>query len=271
MSLKYLIVSYTHLLDGKPTTLGGPAIALKKYLGDKADCIWQPIPIGKPAYYYFLLKLRDIWLVLTNRRVADVYIGVEALNALLGRILGYSKVIYWNLDYSPSRCRLWHWLDKLAIKYSDEVWTLSERGYKTVPIGYWKDNWVEQYKRDPNGIVYIGLLQDMQGVEQLVFGGTILPQWNITIIGTGKDEDKYKLMAKDYKNIKFTGLISDDEARKIMKKNTWGWAYYHPLNPTHKTTPPTKPITYYSCGLKVLGDEPKDPKTWEEIFKNLVS
>ena len=263
---KYLLVSYTHLLNGKPTTLGGPAVALSEYLGNKAYCIWQPISINKPIWYYAILKIRDIFLVLLKHKPAKVYIGVESINALLGKLLGYKKVIYWNLDYSSSRWWVWHLFDKIAIKLSDEVWTLSPRGYKTVPIGYWKKR-QKKVKRDKKGVVYIGLLQDMQGVEGLIWFGLLNPSLNITIIGSGKDEKKYKEMSKYALNIKFTGVISDEEAVSIMMKNTYGWANYHPLNPTHSTTPPTKPVTYISCGLKVWGDFNEPVYTWDKIFK----
>lgn len=267
-SSKYLIASYTHRLNGKHTTLGGPAVALAKYLGRKAYCIWQPIEPNKPQWYYWLMKLRDIWLVVMLHKPAKVFIGVESVNALLGKLLGYKKVIYWNLDYSPSRGWVWLLMDRLAIRYADEVWTLSERGYKTVPIGYWKI--YKSKKRDPVGIVYIGLLQDGQGVEGLLWYARMTPEINVTIIGTGKDETKYKRLAT--KNVKFTGLISDKEARKIMLANTYGWLYYHKDNPTHKTTPPTKPVTYFSCGLIQLTDEhPYNCSKWKDIFKYVLN
>jgi hypothetical protein len=206
--------------------------------------------------------------VLAKHKPAKVYIGVESVNALLGKILGYKKVIYWNLDYSPYRGWVWLALDRLAIKLADEVWTLSERGYKTVPIGYWKV--YKSRKRDPLGIVYIGLLQDMQGVEGLLWFARMRPDVNVTLIGTGKDEAKYKRIAT--KNVTFTGILSDEEARKVMLRNTYGWLYYHPDNPTHKTTPPTKPTTYFTCGLIQLTDEhPYNIYQWKDIFKYALS
>jgi hypothetical protein len=264
MQFKYSIVSYTHLLNGKPTTLGGPAVALAKYLGKKAYCIWQPIPVNKPTWFYALLKIRDIFLVLLKHKPSEVYIGMESVNALLGKLLGYKKVIYWNMDYSPRRHLIWNILDMLAIRYCDEVWTLKERGVgKVVPIGCWFHeikrlpfDRIEQY-----GIVYIGLLQDGQGVGMMIETLKDMNLW-ITIIGAGKDEARYKEMAKGYPNIKFTGLISDKKAQEIMCKNAYGWAVYHPDNPTHKTTRPTKPMTYASCGLVTIDELPID---WGEL------
>jgi glycosyltransferase involved in cell wall biosynthesis len=259
MSYKYCVASYTHFLKGKHTTLGGPAVALSKYLGKKAYFIWQPIPAVCPVRLAFFLKIRDIWLVLAKHKPAPCFIGVEALNALLGRFLGYSKVIYLNLDYSPTRGRVWSFFDRLAIKYADEVWVLKDRGLpkqKIVPIGCWfkEIKRLPLRQRDKRGIVYIGLLEEMQGVGMLIEAFNEIPDARLTIIGTGKDENKFKKMADS--RVKFTGLISDKEAQKILCKNIMGWAVYHPDNPTIKTTAPTKPITYASCGLIVLNNLP---------------
>jgi hypothetical protein len=186
---KYCIVSYTHLLNGKHTNLGGPAQHLAKYLGSDAYCIWQPITLNKPTWYYGLLKLRDIWLVLTKHKPAEVYIGVESINALLGKLLGYKKVIYWNMDYSPRRQFIWNFLDMLALRYCDEVWTLKDRGVGTVvPIGCWFSEIDRNRPRIKDSIIYIGLLQDGQGLMELLK----IKDREIAIIGTGKDEENIR-------------------------------------------------------------------------------
>jgi hypothetical protein len=272
-SLEYLITSYTHILNGKHTNLGGPAQHLARYLGSRAYCIWQPIPIGKPNWVYGLLKLRDIFLVLLKHKPAKTYIGVESLNCLLGRILGYKRVIYWNMDYSATRGRIWAYLDHLACRWADEVWVLKDRGLlkqKVVPIGAWIKEIDLTKPRNPNGVVYIGLLEDMQGVGiMLKLFQNKSQKWNITIIGTGKDEKKYK--ALNLPNVRFTGVLSDEEAQDIMLRNTYGWAWYHPDNPTIKTTMPTKIVTYLSCGLKVITNiDYEEPRDWSEIFKEVV-
>src|SRR5574343_1911844 len=167
MYRKYCIISYTHILQVKHTTLGGPAVALAKYLGDKAYCIWQPIPVGKRMWVYYFYKIRDIFLVLTRFRVCHTCVSVESINALLGalgRKLGvFQKVIYWNYDYSPNRGKLWLFLDRLAIKLADEVWVLKERGIKgskVVPVGCWYDEIKRVSPKEQKGFVYIGLLED---------------------------------------------------------------------------------------------------------------
>jgi hypothetical protein len=276
MSLEYLIVSYTHFLNGKHTNLGGPAQHLAKYLGNRAYCIWQPIPIGKPNWVYGLLKIRDILVTLCLIRKARVFVGIESLNAIVGAVgrkLGlFQKVIYWNLDFGPKRGVIWHFLDKLAIKYADEVWVLKDRGLtnqKVVPIGCWLKEIDLTKPRNPNGVVYIGLLEDMQGVGLLMTQAMFHRELDYTVIGTGKDEKSYKSIGLP--NVWFTGVLDDESAQRLMCNNTYGWAWYHPDNPTIKTTMPTKIVTYLSCGLKPITNiDYEEPRDWSEIFKEVV-
>lgn len=120
---KIMIASYTHVVNGEHTTIGGPALALKGYLYSRVKklvCIWQPMPISdnlsilvddfedgniarifrllvpnwpigrnKPiSFIYIILKLRDIFSIfvalLIFRTRFDIFIGAEALNASVG-------------------------------------------------------------------------------------------------------------------------------------------------------------------------------------------
>jgi len=120
---KVMIVSYTHIVNGEHTTIGGPALALKGYLYNRVKnlvCIWQPLPISdtlsilvdefkdgkivrtfrlpipnwpigrkKPiSFIYIILKLRDILSIFISilifRTRFDIFVGAEALNASIG-------------------------------------------------------------------------------------------------------------------------------------------------------------------------------------------
>lgn len=284
MSQKYLIVSYTHLLDGKHTNLGGPAQHLAKYLGKKATCIWQPIPAVCPPWLACMLKIRDIWLFLAHARPARVAVCVEAINAIVGACLRkiglFYRVVYWNMDYSPTRGRIWCFFDRLAIHFADEVWVLKDRGLpkqKIVPIGCWyKEIKRVSPKKQKGIIVYIGLLEDMQGVGMLMHIACKRPKMCYTLIGTGRDENKYKNMGLP--NVTFTGLLGDKEAQEVLSKHKWGWDIYHPDNPTIKTTLPTKPMTYMSCGVIPLSKDWTRKQClayarkhdWGKIFKEVL-
>jgi glycosyltransferase involved in cell wall biosynthesis len=124
---KVIITSYTHIINGVYTTIGGPALAVKNYLlANRIKClvcIWQPLPIsdtlstieevfenGKQvkkgklyvlnwpfgrkkeiSLIYILLKARDvistIYFALKLKGRFDIFIGVESLNAIIGVLL----------------------------------------------------------------------------------------------------------------------------------------------------------------------------------------
>lgn len=123
---KAIIASYTHIMNGAYTTIGGPALAIKDYLKNKVKrltCIWQPLPISdtlstieevfengkqvkKRKFYvfnwpfgrkkeisliYVLLKARDvistIYFVLKLKGRFDIFIGVESINTIIGVLL----------------------------------------------------------------------------------------------------------------------------------------------------------------------------------------
>jgi glycosyltransferase involved in cell wall biosynthesis len=130
---KIIIASYTHIANGIYTNLGGPALAVKKYLLAKKikclACIWQPVPISdslsaieevfkegkevvKRKFYvvnwpfgrekaisliYILLKARDIistfYFSLGLRSRFDIFIGVESLNTIIGIFLREMRLV----------------------------------------------------------------------------------------------------------------------------------------------------------------------------------
>ncbi|MCX5713517.1 MAG: glycosyltransferase [Candidatus Omnitrophica bacterium] len=130
---KVIIASYTHISHGAYTTIGGPALTVKKYLlANKIKClvcIWQPVPISdtlstieevfengkeviKRKFYvvnwpfgrkkaisliYVLLKFRDIISTLTFsfglRGSFDIFIGVESLNTIIGILLRRIRLV----------------------------------------------------------------------------------------------------------------------------------------------------------------------------------
>ena len=152
------------------------------------------------------------------------------------------------MDYSPTRGLVWGLFDRLARHYADEIWVLRDRGLpkqKVVPIGCWY--YEIKRSRQKGGIVYIGLVEEMQGVGLLMKQARNNSLLCYTIIGVGKDLERYKAMK--LKNVKFLGLLSDKDAQKELSKHSVGWDNYHPNNPTIKTTLPTKPMTYMSCGV----------------------
>ncbi len=324
---KVIIASYMHIKGGRYTTIGGPGLALKAYLKGRVKelaCVWQPMPISDTlsiiievnkkgslekrlkipfpnwpfgrkktiSFIYLVTKARDVISVylsmLKLRKKFDIFVGVEALNALAGvtlRKLGLvKKVIYYNLDYGIERFpiplinRAFHFLDKMAVNNADVTWCLSqemlierekkgiknnkERPQVVVPIG--KD--FKNIKRLPfekikrKNIVYLGVLEELQGIQLIIdsFSDILkqVPDATFSIIGSGNYEDDLKRMVSERhleSHIKFMGLLSDEEAEDMMCKSAVGVApYVDDPDSNTRYTEPTKPKTYLGCGLPVL-------------------
>lgn len=320
---RIVIASYTHIIKGEFTTIGGPGLALKNYIKDRAEylmCIWQPMPIsdtlsiivekceqGKNintlrlpvinwpfgrkkaiSFIYIFLKLRDIFSVLfiiILRNEFDIFIGVEALNALVGvflRKLGVvKKVIYYNLDYGKNRFpvpllnSIFHFLDRLAVGYADATWCLSEQMIRerkkkgvinknqiVVPIGieFSRIKRLSLEAIDRKSIVYLGVLMEQQGVQLLVEAFPEVlnnnPEVKLSIIGSGEFELNLRKMVEEYgleDRIKFTGIVSDEEVERLLCSSYIGVApYWDDPYSNKRFTEPTKPKTYLACGLPVV-------------------
>lgn len=324
---KVIIASYTHILKNKFTTIGGPGIALRSYLANhsrKLVCIWQPLPMSDTlavrieifenslltrtikvpvinwpfgrkkfiSFIYLVLKLRDISSVflffILYRDKFDIYIGVEAVNTLLGiffKKLGLvKKVIYYNLDYGRNRFPnfllnfAFHSLDKLAINHADYSWNLCKNMIEerenigaikknapvhiVVPIGvnFYGINRLPLERINKKSLVYLGTLNPQQGVQLIIeaFPEILkkIPDASLLIIGSGEFEQNLKRMVDMLgirENVRFTGIISDEEAEKFLCQAAIGIApYLDEAFSNKRYTEPTKPKTYLACGLPVI-------------------
>ncbi len=319
------IVSYTHMMCGNSTKLGGPALALKDFLKTrvaKLTCIWQPLPIsdvldaiaeiyeqgtvrryrlwipnwrwdkeGDVTLLYFLLKLRDIfatlYFVLRFRKKSDYFIGVEALNALLGllfrRVGLVTRVIYYNLDYGEIRFKnkilngVFHTLDRLAAQHSDCIWNLSSEMAKaretklgatlnvpqiTVPIGtdFERIDRLPIERIERNTVVYLGVLAEKCGVPLILDAFSEIVRRHslakFVVVGGGPLENELRAQAAALDladRIEFTGRISDEMVERTLCKCAIGIApYLADPDSTKKFTDVTKPRMYLTCGLPVV-------------------
>ncbi|MDI6892105.1 MAG: glycosyltransferase [Actinomycetota bacterium] len=340
---RVVISSYTHIKNGTYTKLGGPALALKDFLKNRAQkllCVWQPLPISDTlcgvaeiyeksesplkiwkfpvinwpfgrqkeiSFIYIVLKLRDIlctiYFVLRSRQRFDLFIGVEALNVIVGiflrKIRIVKKVLYYSLDYGEVRFKnrilnfIFHALDKFAVYHADCVWNLSpamaeareKRGILrgenapqiTVPIGtdFERINRLSVESIDRTCVVYLGVLSEKQGVP-LIFEALRdivrkVPTAKLVIIGVGSLEGQLKSVTKGEGfegKVEFFGLLEDDrKIEKLLARCSIGLAPYFPdPNSTKKFTDVTKPKMYLACGLPVVIT--KVPPIAKEIEEN---
>lgn len=246
---------------------------------------------GKHAssFYYAINFFSTLLYFIKLHKKVDLFVGVDGLNSLCGlllRKLGIAKtVVFYVIDYVPNRFangllnRLYHWIDKICVKYCDCVWNLSpkmidereKRGLPKekcapqiiVPIG---TNF-KTIQRLPlpsierRTIAYLGALLKKQGVQLVIevlpdiiksFPGT-----KLVIIGTGEYEPELKKMVLSYglqDHVKFFGEIKNHEdVEKLLSRCAIGVApYVQDSDNFTKYTDPAKPKVYAACGLPIV-------------------
>jgi len=219
----------------------------------------------------------------------DVFFGVDPLNAVAGIILRrigrVRKVIFYGIDFVPKRFTnplinvFFHYFEKIAVKYSDEVWNVSPRisegrkkylgidskkyVQKTVPIGIGKIIRKKSYKVH-HTLIFIGHLLEKQGLQLVIdsFPNILkkLPDIKLTIIGGGEYENELKKQVKRLNlenSVNFLGWIDSREKISVeMQKSDMGIACYKPeknkLSNFTYYADPTKIKDYLSYGLPVL-------------------
>lgn len=219
----------------------------------------------------------------------DVFFGVDPLNAVAGIVLKkigrVKKVVFYGIDFVPKRFAnpllnvFFHYFEKIAVKYSDEVWNVSPRisegrkkylgidnrkyAQKTVPIGIEKITRKKSFKVN-HRLIFIGHLLEKQGLQLVIdsFPNILkkVPDLKLTIIGGGEFENELMKQVKRLKLencVDFLGWIDNRERISTeMQKSDMGIACYKPeknklTNFTYYADP-TKIKDYLSYGLPVL-------------------
>lgn len=241
-------------------------------------------------HYLSNFFLTVAWIFSTKGKW-DLFIGVNNLNTLSGiilRLLGkVNKVIYYVVDYTPKRFEnpivnnIYHYIDKLAVAFSSEIWNLSPRmdkarlkfwnlkvnpkKSKIVPMGIWTD----EIKRAPLNkiekftLVFIGHLLKKQGV-QLVLRAIpqiikIIPKFRFLIIGIGEYEGELKRIVEELaidKHVSFIKQVSDYSEREyLMSKCACAIALYQRGDFERNFTyyaDPGKLKDYLGAGLPII-------------------
>lgn len=211
---------------------------------------------------YLALKVLDVvstvMFVLKRKEVIDVYIGVEALNALTGvflRRLGrVRKVIYYTFDYSRRRfpsslaSTFFLLLDEYGLRASDVVWNAIENigpmRAKLLGIGSQVEQIVvpganpppdprDFFPRSQHRIVYLGSLGERWGVQTVISALPAVlrstPDAEFHVIGHGPYQGELKRQAAKLgieDKVVFHGFLPDDETRSLLKLCRLGVAPY---------------------------------------------
>lgn len=279
-----------------------PLIFIKEFYNKSSR--YEKYKIGKLtakkiAFHYklpdILLYGKDffysvVWCLL-QRVKYDVYIGVDPLNAFAGLVLKklgkVEKVVYYSIDYFTNRFenkilnKIYHFIDRLCVKYADETWNLSSmmalarERYNlmdrkifnrqfTVPVGVW----VHKVKRkkfseiNRKKIVFIGSFLSLMGIDLILEAMPIIakqiPDIKLEIVGGGPEDLSLRQLAyklKMDKNIKFHGWVSGKERlEKILSDAAVGLAPFNTLilDDQVRNADPAKLKDYMLWGMPVI-------------------
>ncbi len=258
------------------------------YKKGRADIQLTPFP-------YVVFKIREIlstgYFLLRLRRRFDLYVGVEAVNAIIGiwlrRFRIVKRMVYDVIDYSPERFYsaklnwIFHAMDRYCVRRADWAWVQSGRiepmrlklGARAdqicpqilKPSGFGAD--VSSLKVDskenfnPHQLVFVGTLHHRDGVDCLVEAMPRIlekvPKATLIIVGDGDEMQKLCDRVRDLglkKNIEFMGLIGNStEVEDLLASSALGIVPYRKdaLSLKHFNDP-SKPRLYLGCGLPVI-------------------
>jgi len=239
---------------------------------------------GKDFFYSIL------WCLLQKAKY-DFYIGIDPLNAFAGLVLRklgkVEKVAYYSIDYFTNRFdnkilnKIYHFIDKLCVKYADETWNLSpmmalaRQRYSymdrrifnrqfTVPIGVW----VHKVKRkkfseiNRKKIVFIGSFVSLMGIDLILQAMPLIekqiPDIKLEIVGGGPEDISLRQLASNLKmekNIKFHGWVSKrNKLEKILSDAAVGLAPFNTLilDDQVRNADPAKLKDYMLWGMPVI-------------------
>lgn len=265
------------------------------------------------AYHWVLpeqlLYIKDFlytiyWTMQAGQKY-DLFIGLDPLNAISGIALKLfrkvDKVVHYSIDYFPTRFenpvmnKIYHSIDKFAVKFSDETWNVGARMAKAraefnnmreevykkrqfhVPIGVW----FAKIKRKPvscfnkNKLIYAGGFVPYMGIDLAIRAlPQILkriPNCTLELIGRGEADENWKKLSRQLgveKHIVFRDWMENREAfYKHLSGAAIGLApfNYHILDDKVKNADPGKIKDYTSVGLPVITT--KAIYTWRDIEK----
>ncbi len=226
--------------------------------------------------------IRIVNKYIESKKVA--YIGIDPLNSLWGLILKktgkVNKLISFTVDYSPKRFsnsvlnNLYHFIDKITLKLSDQAWVVSSRIFDLRIIqGKKKENLflvpnapaVREIKKliskSPNSqnLITIGTISKALDFGLIIDAMQTLvkkhPQLKLTIIGQGEGMNDLKKdieLRKLSKNIILAGLKTHKEVFEILATQGIGIAIYTDNAPWSYYSDSMKARDYLALGLPVV-------------------
>lgn len=254
-----------------------------------------------------LLYIKDwllsiIWTFRTGTKY-QLAVALDPLNALAGltlRILGrVEKVVYYSIDYFPTRFenplmnKIYHQIDKIAVRFSDETWNVGKRMTKAraetnnmktrvykkrqfyTPVGVW----FTRIKRKPinqfnsKKLIFVGHFVPYMGIDLVIQAMPLIlkkvPGTTLDLVGRGEAGEDWRRLAKELdveKSVNFEDWIENREVFHLrLSSAAIGLApfNYHILDDKVKNADPGKIKDYTASNLPVITT--KAIYTWRDL------
>ncbi len=310
--MKAIIATHTVYLRGQD--IHGPPHTISEFFDKiKAEYIFIKYPLSSKGYrtieFYedgykihtekkFLIRGISHWFhylrefivtcksVLLYERGADLFVGVDPLNALAGaflRSIGLVKhSVYFSVDYAierfPGKVQndIYHMLDQMAMNTSHQTWSVSKRivtarkklGLPTsknliLPNAPFFNDVprIEFEKTRKHDIVLVSALAEgiafdvlFEVVKKLL---KVFPDIRLILIGSGPREEELHALTKALKlekHIIFKGPLSHEDMFKVLVESGVGIALYDTADNKHFRyfSDPMKVRDYLASGLPVI-------------------
>lgn len=311
--MKYIIAAHVAYTIEKKDTFG-PAHNVVDFLKKKNQevvfvkhCLNGQMPSEVVAaekiekndkYYNRGLAMKSFGEILINIKNTKgdniVFVGVDPVNGLSGVLLKglgrIKKFIYLTPDYIEGRFknplvnRLYHFIDRLCLRYSNEVWSVSSRIVKKRKTQGVPDS---KNKLVPNSPDFDSIKRvEYNGNKDLIIVSPLSKTLNLKpvlealnkltsrygdlklrIIGSGDQEEVFKKMTEEMGlagRVVFLGRKDHHEVLDILTTSFIGFALYTPGETNWNIYGDSmKAREYVACGLPVIIND--IPSTVEDV------
>ncbi|MEK7090982.1 MAG: glycosyltransferase [Patescibacteria group bacterium] len=258
-------------------------------------------------------KIRDFFSVfdwtLMNKFKYDYFIGLECINTLAGIILKklgkVNKVIYYVLDYSPSRYKgifnkIYLFLDQYCAVHADYIWDVSKAMQPArialgldekksspvihVPIGIYPQQLLSApiNKRLPFSLVYMGTLGEESGPDLAIEAMPLVlkkfAKTTLHVIGGGqKNLERLKNLVKslgiESKVVFYGYVVKNIDMAEILSHCYVAVAPYRDFpDSTRKYADASKMRSYAAAGLPIITTAvPPLGKNLQEIGGSIIA
>ncbi len=238
------------------------------YVAKRFQCFFQK---GKLFYIEFQIRL---FFILLFKNAFDIVHANDLdtlLPAFLASKLKRKKIAYDSHEYftqtpelihRPITRKIWENLEKILLpklKYAltvndilahiySEKYGIHFQAIYNVPF-YQETPILPKYNKI---LIYQGALNLGRGIELMIDAMQFLPNWELWIIGNGDIEIDLKEKAKNYKNIKFLGVIPHKVLRNYTLQATLGLSLEEDLGENYRVATPNKVFDYIQAIVPVI-------------------